>query len=225
MLHLSADEEDGVSVERLDTRERALGAEQLGNIGLAGIGFFVVSLVSLHFLEPGFSVVNEYTSDYARGESFGWLMRAAFFAGGLAALAIAQGLRQSLVSGKRVATTTALFVVAGLAFFTVGAFNGDPTGQTNLSTSGTVHVVASFVLFLALLVAAWFLRGVFDRDDRFQRFASAQKWFAIAFTVGLLVTFATPEEGPVGATQRVFVAVLMVWLAFVAWTVKSTAVE
>lgn len=210
-----------MSIDVSRTRVPAPGTVRLGKIGLTGIGFFVVALISLHFLEPGFSVVDEYTSDYALGESFGWLMRAAFFAIGLASIAIARGLRQSLERGKRVAATVALFAVSGLAFFIVGTFNGDPTGQTDLSTSGSIHVLGSVVLFLALLAGAWFLRGVFDRDTRFKRFASAQRWFAIAFTIGLLVTFATPEDGAVGATQRIFVVVLTAWLAFVAWTVTA----
>lgn len=214
-----------VSSDRAEPRGRVLDAANLGTVAMAGIGFFVVALISLHLLEPDFSAVNEYTSDYALGESFGWLMRAAFFAAGLASIAIALGLKRSLEPGKRVTATVALFLVAGVAFFTVGAFNGDPTGQTDLSTSGTVHVVGSVVLFVALVVAVWFLRGVFDRDRQFQRFASAQKWLAIAFTMGFVATFAVPEDGAVGAIQRIFVAILMAWLAFVAWTLRMTRTE
>jgi hypothetical protein len=45
-------------------------------------------------------------------------------------------------------------------------------------------------------------------------------WFAIAYTVGMIGAFATPEDGPVGLTQRIFVPVMMAWLATLAWNIR-----
>ncbi len=63
-----------------------------------------------------------------------------------------------------------------------GIFNTDPTGVTELSATGTVHVLASAVLFFSLLVSAWLVRGVFKRDPSWQWFSKAQLGFAVAYT-------------------------------------------
>jgi len=126
-------------------------------------------MVALHFLEPDFSPVNEYTSDYVLGRSFGWLMRTAFFAAGIGTLSIALGIRKTLGPGKRVKASFALLAVVGVAFVVVGLFNTDPTLVTDLTTTGTVHFAASVVVFIGLLVAAWFLRGVFKRDRSWEQ--------------------------------------------------------
>jgi hypothetical membrane protein len=186
---------------------------------MLGVGWLVAALVALHFLDSDLSVTDTYTSDYALGD-YGWLMRSAFFAVGVGTVAIGLGLRETLAPGKRVTASVVLFLIAGVAFLVGGIFNTDPTGVTDLSATGTVHVLASAVLFLSLLVSAWFLRGVFKRDPSWQWFSKAQLGFAVAYTAALIVSFATPEGGTVGLTQRIGIAVLMAWLATLGWSIR-----
>jgi hypothetical membrane protein len=212
-----------VALKSLQARmEVGMSGKQLGTVGMIGIGWFVVAVVALDVIEPEFSVVDEYMSDYALG-NYGWLMRSAFFAVGLGIVAIGLGLRKTLGPGKRVAASVVMFVSAGIGFLVVGMFNTDPTGVTDLTTVGTLHVLGSVVIFFSLLIAAWMVRGVFKRDPTWEPFAKTQMWFAIAYTVTMFVMFGTPEDGPVGLTQRIFIPVMMGWLFTLAWNIRRNA--
>ena len=76
------------------------------------------------------------------------------------------------------------------------------------------------MLFLSLVVSAWMLRGVFKRDEAWGSFSSTALWFAIALTVLFLVSFGTPEDGPVGLTQRLFGGVMMIWLFVLGMNIR-----
>jgi hypothetical protein len=115
-------------------------------------------------------VVDNYVSDYALGD-FGWLMKSAFFGVGIGTIAIALGLRQTLVPIKRGTASVVLLVVAGIGFFVAALFNTDSTGVTDLTTSGRLHVLGSVVIFFALPITAWMVRGVFKRDPTWEPFA------------------------------------------------------
>ena len=195
-----------------------MSEKQLGTIGMIGIGWFVVAVLALHVIEPEFSVVDNFISDYANGD-YGWLMQSAFFGAGVGTFAIALGLRKTLVPAKRVTASVVLLLIAGIGFF-VAMFKTDPKGVTDLTTAGTLHALGSVVIFFALLVTAWMLRGVFKRDPTWETFAKTQMWFAIAYTVTMFAAFATPEDGPSGLTQRIFVPVMMAWLATLAWSIR-----
>jgi hypothetical membrane protein len=146
-----------------------MSGKRLGTIGMLGFGWFVVAVLALHVIEPEFSVVNNFISDYALGD-YGWLMQSAFFGAGVGTIAIALGLRKTLVPAKRVTASVVLLAIAGIGFF-VAMFKTDPTGVTDLTTAGTLHALGSVVIFFALLVTAWMLRGVFKRDPTWETFA------------------------------------------------------
>ena len=187
---------------------------------MGGVGYFVLAVLALHFLHPDLSVMDDQMSYYAL-EEFGWLMRSAFAAVGIGTIAIGWGLNRTLEPGKRVKASVVMVLIAGVAFVLAGVFNSDPIGETEMSTVGTVHGVASLVVFVFLLIAAWMLRGVFSRDESWRGFARTQLWLAVALTVTFFVVFATPEDGSGGLTQRVFVAVMMTWLALLGWRIRE----
>ena len=193
-------------------------ARKFATLGMIGIGWFVVAVLVLHVIESEFSVVNNFISDYATG-SFGWLMQSAFFGAGVGTIAIGLGLHKTLVPAKRVTFSVVLLIIAGVGFFGAIA-KTDPAGATESTTSSGVHVVASMVIFFTLLICVWMLRGVFTRDPTWEPFAKSQMWFAIAYTLTLVGTVVTPEDGPVGVPQRIFVPVMMAWLATLAWNIR-----
>jgi hypothetical protein len=113
-----------------------------------------------------------------------------------------------------------LFSIAGAGLLVAGIFNGDPTGQEDLTTTGSIHLLAALVLFLSLVVVSWVVRGgVFSRDAAWSRFARTQLWFAIAVTGTYLYSFGSPS--PPGITQRIFVAVLIVWFLILGWNIRA----
>jgi hypothetical protein len=192
---------------------------------MIGIGWFVVAVLGLHVIEPDFSSVDDFISDYANGD-YGYLMQSVFFGAGVGTIAIALGLPKTLAPTKRVTAYVVLLLLAGIGFL-VAIFKNDPTGVTDATTAGTLHILGSMLIFFALLISAWMVRGVFKRDPTWEPSAKTQMWFAIAYTVTMIAAFATPEGGPVGLTQRFFVPVMMAWLATLAWNIRqnSSAIE
>lgn len=196
-------------------------ARQLGTVGMIGVAFWVVAVISLHFLDAELDAAETYVSDYALGD-YGWLMQAAFIVVGLATIAIAWGLRVTLAPGKRVTASVVLVLIAGVGFILAGVFNTDPTGETELTAAGTIHVLSALVLFLSLIISAWMLRGVFKRDETWAPLSMPALGFAIALTVTFLVSFLTGDDGPVGVTQRIFAGVIMIWLFVLGWNIRRT---
>ena len=197
-----------------------MAGRYLGIVAMLGVAYFVVAGVALHFLDSALDPVEVYMSDYALGP-YGWLMKSAFFAVGLGTIAIGLGLRATLAAGKRVTPAVVLVIVAGIGFLVAGTFNTDPYDAVQETTSGSIHLLGALVLFLSLVISAWLLRGVFSRDRRWQGLTSTTLWFAIALTA----TFVFMFVGPLGAglDQRIFVVVVMSWLAFLAWQVYQHA--
>ena len=198
-----------------------MSAKQLSVIGLIGVGWFVVAVLILNVIDSEYSRIDDFISDYANGE-YGWLMQSAFLGAGIGAIAIAVGLRKSLESGKRVNTSIMFLLIAGVGYLLAIA-KTDPRDATEPTTAGILHVVGSLMIFFSLLIAVWLLRGVFKRDPTWNQVAKPQMWFAIAYTLTMIISFGTPMDGPVGLTQRIFVPVMMAWWIFIAWNIQQQA--
>lgn len=194
-----------------------MSARILGSVAMLGVACFVVAGIALHLLEPGLDPIEVYMSDYALRSS-GWLMTSAFYTVGLGTLALGWGLRLTLAPGKRRRPAVVLIMLAGIGFLVAATFKGDPYNAVEETMSGSIHLLGALILFLSLIISAWLLRGVFSRDPAWQRFSTVTLWFAIALTA----TFVFQFVGPVGAGlgQRIFVIVIMGWLALLGWRVS-----
>ena len=189
-----------------------LSISRLGTIGIAGVVYFVVTVVVLHFVQSDLDPLEITMSEYALGQS-GWLMTVAFLVVGVGTLALALGLRRSLAPGRRVATSVVLMGLAGVGFLGSGIVEAAPEAEA------TIHDLVGLMLFLAIIVGAFVLRGVFARDARWQGLARAALWFALGLLVTFLLFFVLPEQ-VTGLAQRVFVAVMMSWLAVIGWWMR-----
>ena len=78
-----------------------LGAKTLATATFAGMGYFGVSLVALHFIRTDYDPVSENVSQYAIGP-YGYMMTAAFFILGPAVIALAIGLFEGVTPRPRV---------------------------------------------------------------------------------------------------------------------------
>lgn len=191
-----------------------------GTMGVVGVGLFALTVVALHILDPDLSVIDEPISVYSLGE-YGWLSQLGTIAMGLGLIAIALGLRETLVSGKRVTASWVLVLIAGLGFIISGLFVTDPTGAIESTTSGTLHDLGGYLSMLSVLITVWMLRGVFSRDAVYQHFARTQMWFAVLVTASM-VALLTFGEGQLGLMQRVFVVAVVVWLLVLAVRIRRT---
>jgi hypothetical membrane protein len=198
--------------------EGVVTGRNLGFVAMLGVAVFVAAGVALHFLDTDLDPVEVYMSDYALGP-YGWLMKTAFWAVGLGTVALGLGLRSTLAPGKRVTPSVVLVLVAGIGFLVVGSVDTDPYNATEGTTTGSIHLMSALILFICLVVSAWLLRGVFARDPNWTTFSRPALWFAVALTITFVIQFA----GPLGAglQQRIFVVVMMSWLALLGWQVAQ----
>jgi hypothetical membrane protein len=177
----------------------------LGTIGFAGPVIWAVIVIALHFIQSDLDVVRNYISEYALHDQ-GWLMNTAFISVGVGTLALALGLYRSVGSGKKEKA---------------GAFNTDPVEVEEATTVGNLHLLGSVFVFFPLVIAPFFLRGVFSRSTRWQSMSRVALYFGFVLLVALIAMFATTETGPVGVTQRTFVVPMVTWLATLGWYMRS----
>jgi hypothetical protein len=167
-------------------------------------------------VDPDVNVVDDYVSSYALGD-YGWLSRLADLSMAMGVVTIALGLRARLPAGRRVATTWALMLAAGVGFVGSAIFDTDPIGTVEASARGALHDLSGYVSLLGLLVAAWLLVGVLKRatSDRWR----PQRRFAILISVTMVVLMTA--EPIVGLSQRMFILVVATWLLYLAVRLRS----
>jgi hypothetical protein len=200
---------------------QALSVRRLGTIGFAGAAYFAVTVVVLHFIQTDLDPIEIDITKYGLGR-FGWLLILAFLVVGVGTLALALGLRRSLVPGKGVATSVVLMALAGFGLLNYGGLHHIVSGllEADHEAEATIHDLSGLLLFFTIIIGAFILRGVFARDARWQGLAAAMLWFALGLLVTFLLFFFLPEEVP-GVAQRVFVAVIMSWLAVIGWWMRG----
>ena len=184
-----------------------------GLLAVAGTGIFAVLVIALHFLESGFQPSSRFISEYVLGD-WGLLMNIAFFGLGCALLAVANGLRRSLEPGRRVKASVRLFYVGGVTQLLTAVFNSDSIADSDAGRSswhGTLHDLSGFIGFVCLMLATFFLRGVFARDVQWRRFAPHALLYGFALTAIFALVLFAPSDS-FGIAQRVFVTVAVLWI-------------
>jgi hypothetical protein len=184
-----------------------------GLLTLAGVGTFAALVILLHFVENEFEPSSRFMSEYVLGD-WGLLMNVAFIALGGAFLALAHGLRRALSPGRRVTASVRLMYVVGITTVLTGLFNSDSIADVDAgraSWHGTIHDLLGFVSFACMIVATFFLRGVFARDAQWRRLAPHALMFAMTIVSAFVLLMATPSDS-IGVAQRVFVTIDLLWI-------------
>ncbi|MGI9577559.1 MAG: DUF998 domain-containing protein [Microthrixaceae bacterium] len=211
------------SEEGIGGRHQAT-AGRLSTAAFIGIGVFVGLVVALHILEPDFDPASRYMSEYATADT-GALMKLAFFSLAFAIGSVATALKQLLVPAKRVKASVVCLYVTAVGIFLSGVFDSDVLvdGEVeSVSVSGALHDLSGIVAFVTLIAAAFMLRGVFSRDSLWAARSTAQLVFAVAILVLFVVSAASPADF-LGLTQRIFIPIVLVWLATLAWWIRKSS--
>ncbi|MGK7310849.1 MAG: DUF998 domain-containing protein [Candidatus Longimicrobiales bacterium M2_2A_002] len=177
------------------------------------VGFFTL-ILGLLIVHPHYDPITRYISEYAVGPG-GWVARTAFVLLGLASLNLVPGFlgAGAPARGRRVAVSLGVW---GAAVLTAAAFPVDPQGQA-VTPTGTVHLVASFVGFAALIAAMALAVGSFRATDGWRDFARPTRWAAIMTpTAFLLEASVFVSLGWVGLGQWLLFGVAGAWLLAVA---------
>jgi hypothetical protein len=188
----------------------------LGYGVLAGPFYIGVSLAQA-FARDGFDLTRHEWSLLANGPG-GWIQVLNLTVTGLMVVAAAVGFRRALGDGRGSRWAPRLLAVYGVALVAAGAFRADPMNGFPVGTpegppvhptlSGTLHMVAGGVGFLALVAATWLLAGRF-RDAGRRRQAALTRATGIAF----LVAFAGIASGATSPVVNLAftAAVVLTW--------------
>jgi hypothetical protein len=156
----------GVASERADLSPpgRAVWLGRVHLLSVAGLSAFVVAIVALHGLRADLDPAEHTISEYSLG-SYGWLMRAAFSALGVGALATgASFCLGDGPSGRWRHVGPLLLAGTAVGSFLDAGFNTDHLGVPE-TVDGSVHSVGTAMLVLALPVAAFVFGSHFIRNS------------------------------------------------------------
>lgn len=182
----------GVAPEHADrlSQGRAVWLYRLQLVGVAGLSAFVVAVLALHGIRANLDPAEHTISEYSLG-SYGWLMRAAFVALGLATLATAVSLRLRGPSGMSRHVAPFILASAAIGALLDAGFNTDRLRVVE-TANGTVHSVGTAVLVLALPATAFVVGFDFLRNPSLKVKAGVLLMLGVA-QLGAIVLF---EQSP-----------------------------
>ena len=172
------------------------------------VAYFAIVIAVLHALHPDLDPRFHPMSAYLLGD-YGSLMLTAFFALGLAPLALAIALREAAQSSWSARVGFGLLIVTGVFVWLAGVFKHFP-----------LHFVASVVAFPGMTMAA--LRVGWSVRRTGPRRGAARVPLAIALAMLTLLVLLVAEVGLPGLEQRAFIGSFLAWLAVVAWSLAPT---
>src|SRR5688572_14441756 len=112
------------------------GIRMGGLAALAGSALFVVTVIGLHLVQPGYDPASQLMSELALG-SYGWMMLAAF--GGLAAAVL--GIQAAIALANASRGLKILLIVTAMFFLAAGVFPLGPTSEIHIAAIATAFVL------------------------------------------------------------------------------------
>lgn len=186
----------------------------LATLAIVGMGYFVVAVIALHFLRPDHNPIQRIVSQYAVGP-YGFVMTSAFFALSLGSLALVIGLFRGLSEAGRSLVGLVLLGIWGLGIFIAGIFPTDLNGSAQ-TTFGNIHVIASVLAFVSLVLAALLISWRFKNDENWSSFHRPALLFALLMSLTFVGLFLYINTRFGGLGQRIFIAAVLIWLSSTA---------
>lgn len=168
-----------------------------GALAIAGAIGFVVVVILLHVLQPGYDLVHQLMSELALG-AYGWAMLLAFLLIAAATLSLALGIAQVQYSPW----LQVVLAVAALGFLGAGVF---PLGRAS-----EWHIALIAIAFVAVVLAMYLLPSV--APAQFGGKAKGVSWCLAGGTA--LSVFLGHSILPIGVGQRLAAACVVIWLCF-----------
>jgi len=185
--------------------------------GVIGPITFTIVVIALGLLQPAYNHVTQYVSELgAMGAPNAIIMNVAgFFLLGMLIVAFAFGLHFGVNEGKGSRTGPVFLAVSGAGFVAVGLFPCDP-GCMNVSFSGLMHVVSARITWIGLILALLFIAQRFKSDPEWKGYRLYTLATALIVLIVAVMLDFIGIEGWMGALQRVFLGVRLLWLEIVA---------
>ena len=169
-------------------------------VAITGVAMFVVVVVGLHLLQPGYDPQHQLMSELVLGQH-GWAMFLAFLGIALALFGIQIGI--SNCGAAR--WYRYLLDAAAFFFLAAGIF---PLGKTTL-----IHIGAIAVAFVLSAFVMYFFPQNAGRAS-----SAGPRAVSWSLAAGFAASIALSQLGvPMGISQRLAAACLLVWLGIVGW--------
>lgn len=198
-------------------------ARRSAEIAVGCFGYFGLVLVLQHGLRPDYTPVDHMISDYAVGR-FGWIMTTAFVALALGCLTL--GLGMALAGPRSLPGRAAvLFLwITTLGLLVTATFPTDlETAAT--TTTGNIHTASFLVNVISMILCSLLFAISFYQSGAWSGYRHVGMTMAIALLAAFILQFLTLHRGaPYGLTNRLFVAVLMIWLLATAGQLRRIAI-
>ena len=189
------------------------GATGIGTIALVFTSLFVVTLVTVHVIEPETNL--DPVSLYSLGP-FGFVMRTGFVVLGLAFFSIVAGLRGRARATTFYSADLIMLSIAGAGLVIIGAFNTDAIG-TPSTLSGLIHSTAANIWSVSANVGILLFAIAFRQDGKSIAIGRLSRNLGIAAMITYLAGFLG-----LGAVQpRLFFALVVLWMSLVGNQLRS----
>ncbi|CAN5214148.1 hypothetical protein BH10PSE4_BH10PSE4_07300 [soil metagenome] len=195
----------------------------LAEIALGCFGYFILALILLHGLRPDYTPVDHMISDYAVGR-LGWVMTTAFVAVALGCLTLGWGMAIAGPGSLPGRAAILLLWVATLGLLVTAIFPTDLATAVT-TTTGNIHTLSFLVNVISLILCALLFAISFHQSEDWRGYRWIGSALAIALLAAFVAQFLTLRRGaPYGLTNRLFVAVLMVWFLAAARQLRRVAI-
>jgi len=206
--------------ERSDPRTR--NVISLATAALLLFSYFTAALVTMHILRPDYTIVDHMISDYAVG-AFGLVMTSAFLSISLGCLALAIGLFRMGPTSWLGRAGAGLLIVASVGLIVTALFPTDLETAPSTRT-GDIHAISFLVNIVSIMLSSICLSVSYIRDTQWKRHRAPALALAGAMILAFVAQYLTLHRGaPYGVTNRLFVAVLIVWFLANSLWLRSVA--
>jgi hypothetical membrane protein len=180
--------------------------------------YYLCAGFAVHLLNPAFSPVRNYISDYAVG-AYGYVYTSAYWVTVLGCLALTVALfRQFPEASARIgAACIALF---GLTYALTALFPTEllSPGEFPHTMAGIIHVTAALLGWFAMIAGAMLVSGAFARAPSHHSGAGmlrALAWLMLVALVGLFAVMGARQPFA-GLAEKIFIVLREAWLIITA---------
>jgi len=185
--------------------------------GIIGPVSYVIVLITLGSLEPGYSHLTQAMSTLGSPDArYPVIMNTAGFGLlGLAMVALALGLDRGIRDGKGYKIGPGLIAVSGAAVVMLGIFHAEP-GVEDPTAMGTMHSVFVLIAGFAILLAPLTISPRLKRDERWQSYVAYSLGTVVVTIVIAILHASDVFESWKGVIQRTAMAAPLIWLEVMA---------
>ena len=185
--------------------------------GIIGPVSYVIVLITLGSLEPGYSHLRQAMSTLGSPDArYPVIMNTAGFGLlGLMMVALALGLDRGIRDGKGYKIGPGLIAVSGAAVVMLGIFHAEP-GVEDPTAMGTMHSVFVLIAGFAILLAPLTISPRLKRDERWQSYVAYSLGTVVVTIVIAILHASDVFESWKGVIQRTAMAAPLIWLEVMA---------